>query len=349
MPYLAACHYVRAITMRDASLITRILDGFSDLLGFTVSLDLLLAALTLILSAGFFAVFLRKCRANCLHRHVQQNQRITKELLLKAIVQRSTMEIELSAEGMRGHVLSGPCSSIENDMVAVDAVGLTRSLQTWTGEPVEVSFKLDHKGTSAYYRFSSRVIGMRDLPMAVSVQLALPLHILSMQRRSFVRITPMPSHLLGIGLWPLDPAQPLPQNYTTLGSAVLSYRPGQLAQCILLNLSAGGMRMEMPKDVLSLLPTDLTIDSQLLCLLLLRASNSSEPLPFWLACTVVSLADNLNDDAPGLNIGIQFKAWALSETNSQDIGWFPTGRSGEVTPLASWVLRHQMEQQRWQR
>jgi hypothetical protein len=41
---------------------------------------------------------------------------------------------------------------------------------------------------------------------------------------------------------------------------------------------------------------------------------------------------------------MKFKAWALAETGNEDIAWFPAGRLGEATPLASWVLRHQMEQ-----
>jgi hypothetical protein len=48
-------------------------------------------------------------------------------------------------------------------------------------------------------------------------------------------------------------------------------------------------------------------------------------------------------------IGLKFKAWALSETGSSDIFWFPAGKSGEVSPLASWILRHQLEQNRSRR
>jgi c-di-GMP-binding flagellar brake protein YcgR len=332
--------------MHDASFITQLLNSLSALLGFPVSLELLFIVLALMSGAGFFAIFLQKRGAGL--SNVRQTKRIARGLLLSAIDQRSTMDIELSAEGILSHVLSGPCSSIENDKVAVEAVGLKRGLQAWIGEPVDVSFRLTHKGTSSYYHFTSRVIGMQDDPSSVSVLLALPDQVLPMQKRSFVRITPQSSHLLGIGLWPHDPAQPLPMTYAKLGSAVLSYRPGQVAQCTLLNLSAGGMRMEVPKDLLPLLPAELTLESQLLCLLLLRSPVSDQSLPFWLACAVVSLTDNPEEDAPDLIIGLKFKAWALSEAGSQDIVWFPTGRSGEVTPLASWVLRHQLEQHKWQ-
>ena len=91
------------------------------------------------------------------------------------------------------------------------------------------------------------------------------------------------------------------------------------------------------------LPTNITLQSQLLCLLLLRAPDSERPMPFWLACTVVSLVED-QQDTSNVIIGMKFKAWALSETGNSCIVWFPTGKSGEVSPLASWVLRHQLEQ-----
>jgi hypothetical protein len=231
---------------------------------------------------------------------------------------------------------------VENDVVTVD-IGLEYSLKTWIGEPVEVSFKLDYKDTSAHYRFDSRVVGMRSGRLAVSVELAQPQYIHPMQKRYYMRINPLPSHILGMGLWLLDQTQPLPQDSTTLGCAALSYRPGSLSQCSLINLSAGGMRVGVPMVLLQQFPINLSLESQLLCLLLLRSPDSEHPMPFWLACSVVSLAEDMEDESLVI-ISMKFRAWALSEKGSSDIFWFPAGKSGEVAPLASWILRHQLEQ-----
>jgi len=326
--------------MDDASIMHQLLAKLSVLLGFTVSLGLLCAIFALALGAGFLIAFLRKRSINRLY--ARQQKRVIMELLHSAIDQRSTLELEFTSEEMNGRILSGPCSAVENDVVTVD-VGLEYRLETWTGEPVEVSFKLDYKATSAYYRFDSRVVGMLAGNQAVSVELELPPYIYPMQKRYYMRINPLPSHILGMGLWPLDQTQPLPQDSTLLGCAALSYRPGKLTQCSLLNLSAGGMRVGVPQALLQQLPTNLTLQSQLLCLLLLRSHDSENPMPFWLACTVVSLVED-TEDISNVIIGLKFKAWALSEKGSSDIFWFPAGKSGEVSPLASWVLRHQLEQ-----
>jgi hypothetical protein len=252
------------------------------------------------------------------------------------------LELEFTSEEMHGRKLSGPCSSVENDMVTVD-VGLEHNLETWIGEPVDASFKLAYKDTSTYYRFASRVVSMRTGPWAVSIELALPPDIHPLQKRNYMRINPLPSHILGMGLWALDPAQPLPLDSTGLGCAALSYRPGKLTQCSLLNLSAGGMRIEVPQVLLHQIPAQLTLQAQLLCLLLLRSPDSDNPMPFWLASTIVSLVEDM-EDASNVIIGVKFKAWSLSTVGSSDIFWFPVGKSEEVPPLASWVLRHQLEQ-----
>jgi hypothetical protein len=103
------------------------------------------------------------------------------------------------------------------------------------------------------------------------------------------------------------------------------------------------MRLGVPQVLLNQLPANLTLQSQLLCLLLLRSPDSEQPIPFWLVCTVISLAGD-QEDASSVIIGVKFRAWALSETGNSNIFWFPVGKSGEVSPLASWVLRHQLEQ-----
>jgi len=327
--------------MDNALLITELLDRLSALLGFRISLELLLAVLALVWGAGWFVIRLRKRRTRRLH--ARQRARVVAELLRNAIDQRSTMEIAFCSEEMHGRKLTAPCSSVEKGTVTVDVTEVEHALDTWTGEPVEVSFKLDYKETSNFYRFDSQILGMRTGHGMAFLDLELPPYIHPVQKRNYKRINPMPSHILGMGLWALDPTQPLPMDSTSLGCAALSYRPGKLTQCSLLNLSAGGMRMGVPQALLQQFPASLTLQSQLLCLLLLRSPDSDHPMPFWLVCTVVSLGEDLEDEST-IIIGVKFKVWSLSEVGSSDIFWFPAGKSEEVPPLASWVLRHQLEQ-----
>ena len=331
--------------MNDASSILLLQGKLSALLGFSVGLESVFLAAAFVWGLGWLVASLRKRRRRW--QYAQQSKLIVQELLYNAIDQRSTLELEFNSEDMQGRVLTATCSAIENDNVLVD-VGLEHSLQTWIGEPVAVTFKLDYKNVGSYCRFVSKVVGMRTTSRTVVMDLVLPPYIHPTQKRHYMRVSPLPSHILGMGLWSLDPAQPLPLDSTTLGCAALSYRPGKLTQCSLLNLSAGGMRVEVPHVLLHQLPSDLTLQSHLLCLLLLRSPDSEKPMPFWLASTIVSLMEDKENTAAVI-IGIKFRAWALSETGNSTIFWFPAGESGEVAPLASWVLRHQLEQNKLQR
>jgi len=331
--------------MNNTSAISQLQNELSKFLGFTVGVETLCLAVAFVVGVAWLVSFLRKRRLRW--QRTQQSKRIAQSLLLNAIDQRSTLALEFNSPEMQGRVLSGTCSSVDDDILTVD-VGLEHSLTTWNGEPVEVSFKLDYKNVSTYYRFVSQVAGMSATPRTVMLEIPLPLLIHPMQKRHYVRITPLSSHILGMGLWSIDPAQPLPLDSTGLGCAPLSYRPGKLTQCSLINLSAGGMRIAVPQVLLHQLPIGLTLQSHLLCLLLLRSPDSEHPMPFWLASTVVSLVEN-KEDTTSIIIGIKFRAWALSETGNSNIFWFPAGKTGEVAPLASWVLRHQLEQHKRRR
>ncbi len=331
---------MRILAVDNTHLLNQVQDRLSALLGVTVGLEALLFGIALIAACAFLIALRRK---RLLERDFALRQRrVVLELLNAAVDQRSVMELEFHAEDMHGRLLSGPCSQVGENFLTVD-VGLEYSVHSWTGETVEVSFKLAYKGSPAFYRFTSRVITMQPGPRAVSIKLELPLFIQPMQKRNYVRVIPLPSHLLGMGLWSLDPAKPLPLDSTGLGRAAVSYRPGKLTQCSLLNLSAGGMRVAVPQAFLQQFPSELKLQSHILCLLLLRAPDSEQPLPFWLACTVLSLVEDQSDTSV-IIVGLKFRAWALSETGSSGIFWFPTGKAGEVSPLASWVLRHQLEQ-----
>ena len=319
-----------------------LLNKLSDIFGFPVSGEFLFLTLVLIIAIGFFVTFIQKHQLKRLFD--RQQKRVVIELLNSSIEQRCEMVFEINLDDMNSRSFSGACAKVNENSFTVD-VGLEYSVEAWAGENVDISFKIGYKDILTHYRLSSVIKNMRTNARNVSIELALPEYIYPMQKRHYVRVTPFPSNILGMGLWGLDPALPLPLDSTSLGCAALSYRAGKLTQFTLLNLSAGGLRLSVPRALLQQFSTDLNLHSQLLCLLLLRAHDSEQPMPFWLACTIVSIGEE-QEDSSSIILALQFKAWALSETGSSSIFWFPAGKSGEVSPLASWVLRHQLDQSR---
>ena len=286
---------------------------------------------------------------------------VARELLERAIDQRSVMVVEFADPALSHGRSFGPCAEVGRRGVLID-VSLSKERTGWIGETVLVSFKIDSKNSSSYYQFTSR---LRSLPRSIGgfgMLLEVPTEIVSGQHRHFVRISPRLDAVYGIGLWPLPHTQPRPDNPAVLGVAPLSYRKDHPESLSLDNLSAGGMGLRLqlpPKDP----PQEgepqegepqedppqakqPSLDPQpgdrLLCLLILRSQTEGRPLPFWLDCSVVNRREE--QDEQYCMVGLHFDAWAVPHRGKKTVDWFTVGGGGAAGPLVSWVLQQQLAQ-----
>jgi hypothetical protein len=266
---------------------------------------------------------------------------VVRELLEQAADQRSVMLVEFAGHELAGGRFFGPCVEFDEYTVLID-VSLHKELSEWIGETVLVSFKIDHKRTSSYYQFASR---LRELPRrfgGFGMLLDTPAHITPNQRRNFVRVSPLKEVTFGVGIWPLKPAQARPSDPASLGAAQLSYRKDHPEYLSLLNVSAAGLglqlrRLRKDQPLLDPQPGD-----RLLCLLMLRSQEGERTLPFWLDCTVMTRGER--GDEPHTVVGLQFNAWAVPNQGRDAVNWFAVGEEGAVGPLGAWVLHQQLAQ-----
>ena len=266
---------------------------------------------------------------------------VVRDLLEQAMDQRSAMLVEFTAHDLTSGRFCGPCVNFDENSVLID-VSLHKELAEWIGEAVLVSFRIDNKGASSYYQFTSR---LRSLPRSVGgfgMLLDAPAEIIPNQKRSFVRIAPVKEDTFGVGVWLLDPMKGHPGDPASLGAAQVSYRHDRPEHLSLLNVSAAGLclKMKRPQDDLPLI--DPQIGDRLLCLLMLRSQDGAQTLPFWLDCVVVNRREM--EDAPDNILGLHFNAWAVPHQGNGAINWFAVGEGGAVGPLATWILRQQLAQ-----
>ena len=266
---------------------------------------------------------------------------VVRDLLEQAMDQRSIMSVEFTATDLTGWRFFGPCVNFDEETALID-VSLHKGLAEWIGEAVLVSFRLDNKGTSSYYQFTSH---LRSLPRSGGdfwMQLDTPAEIIPNQKRSFVRVAPDKEDTYGVGVWLLDPVQGYPEDPATLGAAQVSYRRDRPDHLSLLNVSAAGLclKMKRPQEDLPLI--DPQIGARLLCLLMLRSQDREQTLPFWLDCTVMNRREL--EDASYNILGLHFNAWAVPSQGNDAVSWFAVGDRGAVGPLATWVLRQQLAQ-----
>jgi len=267
---------------------------------------------------------------------------VVRDLLEQAILQRSTMQVEFTDAELTSGRFAGPCVKFDEKTVFVD-VALHKHLSELIGEEVRVSFKTHTKRTSSYYQFTSQVHSLPRCGAAYGITLAIPEEIRSNQKRSFVRITPRKEAVYGIGVWEMQPARTHRNDPDALGAAQVSFRQDHQKELALLNVSAGGLSLKVQRPPEDQPAMDPQPGDRLLCLLMLAAPEGEPALSLWLESTVVNRRELEND--PCAVVGLRFDAWAAPAQDKGGVAaWFGLGEDGAISALATWIVRHQLQQ-----
>lgn len=295
----------------------------------------------LLIVGAVYAISHRLHAQRASRRSIDERRRITSETLNTAIDQRSTFRLEVQGGELKGYKAEGICVHI-TDMWLVLDVGGAFATNQWEGEDVLVFFQTTYNRKPSFYQFRGIIGGVHRRMQNSMLRLPIPDFLEPGQKRSFLRITPQHQAVLGMGLWPISDRAPLPISAEKLPPPLLSYRPGKSELVVLDNISAGGMRLAVDKSLDLLAMVDLDKGSQILCLLVLKNTGEGKgPLACWLACTVTGFTPSDNNIS---HLGIRFTNWAIMESGRDQISWFPLSKDRSVAPLATWVMRHHLEQ-----
>lgn len=290
-------------------------------------------------------------------RHLQSVERKTRDkwqniaydLLEIAVTQRSIFSVESSLPEAYGNNPRGPCTRITDKNIFV-TVGDSASTLNLVGEKVKVFFNITNKRKPAFYQFTTQVLDVKSYGSSQTLCLSMPARLETGQKRNFVRVTPQKTAVQALAMWSLqsdDPLQshlPLPAYYGDLPGATFHYRPEKIHELFLENISAGGMRITITSTLDKYATINLRKGSRLLLLIVLRSDEDESLLPFWLECKI-RIVDDAPDQNGVLTTGLSFTRWAIMELGKTvPISWFPVDSSGGVSPLASWVMRHHLEQ-----
>lgn len=301
-----------------------------------------LIVLALLIAVGvIYAISQRVHAQRASRRSIDERRRITCEIVNTAIDQRSTFRLEVQEGELKGYKTEGICVHM-TDMWLVLDVGGAFATNQWEGEEVLVFFQTSFKRKPSFYQFRGIIGGVHRRMQNTMLRLPIPDYLEPGQKRSFLRITPQHSAVLGIGLWPISDRAPLPISAEKLPPPLLNYRPGKSELLTMDNLSAGGARLGVDKSIDLRAMVDLDKGSQILCLLVLKnIGEGKRPLAFWLACTVTGFTKT---DSAVNYLGVRFTNWAVMESGKDQIRWFPLSKDRSVAPLATWVMRHHLEQ-----
>lgn len=209
---------------------------------------------------------------------------------------------------------------------------------------IKVYFCLNMKRKENYFQFSTNVLDLTPFHGSFTMILAMPDSIDTGQKRNFVRVAPHKDAVLALAVWSLGPDGELPKKYEDLPPANFQFRPDKDNEITLDNISGGGMRMLINVDEKALAEIDLIMGGRLLVLVVLRSDDTHRPMPYW-TVGKVRMIGGLDGSKDCVSVGLAFVHWALMERGKDTpISWFPADNSGGIAPLASWTMRHHLEQ-----
>lgn len=286
-------------------------------------------------------------RKRALHSSAQkeaaQRKKIVYALLEKALDQRSTLRIENALQNDSAESIQGTCTQITQDALFVTVNNTVNSVDL-VEKTVKIYFTVNLKRKLNYFQCIVKVLDCKPSAGSLLLHTSLPKSIDTGQKRNFVRVTPHKEAVLALAIWPVDEQNVLPAQSADLPHPLLQYRPNKIHEVTLDNISGGGMRVIITVEESLQSDIDLTLGGRLLVLVVLRSDETYKPMPYWVIGKI-RMVSELKSPQNGIAVGFSYLHWAAMEKGKDTlISWFPADASGGIAPLATWTMRHHLEQ-----
>ncbi|MEG2172778.1 MAG: hypothetical protein RRY29_05915 [Desulfovibrionaceae bacterium] len=304
---------------------------------------LLLILFSIFLGATCWYFYKKHVVLSSSHQATEQRKKIAHALLERSIDQRAQFRLENSTAEKNSDTILGNCIKITPTELFV-AVDDTIASINLIEQFVKIYFSITLKRKRNYFQCTTKVLDAKRERGSLIFRLAMPKIIDTGQKRNFVRVNPHKDAVLALALWPQGEQDTLPARYAELEPAVFQYRPNRVNQITLENISGGGMRLILAIDEKQKSEIDLSLGGRLLILIVLRSDDTQKPMPFWVVGKIRMISE-LKSPVNSIAIGISYTNWAILEQGkSTPISWFPADESGGIAPLATWTMRHHLEQ-----
>jgi len=307
--------------------------------------------LVLILSA-FLAYKTYKARRFHYKPHGSiSDAKLIRAILDSAIEQRRPFEVQIrSSSGRRRPTLRCSPVGMNGTSITVDVNGLSRLSNRWLNRQVSVFFRVRRGKNFIFYTFPAHIAAIHHpWPETCHIELPIPSLLENRQKRSFLRIKPPHDFILGAALWCND-SMPLPESLHELEEwprPKLLHIPDRAKEFLLLDISAGGARVEIPNQIIRTYQLHFTSIEYLILMLDLFDPEQNKRLRLWMLCRIQNLwREHVTHDT---QIGMQFIAWARPKEiadfgeESGGLEWLRLSSTNDVDPLGNWIMRRHLE------
>lgn len=310
-----------------------------------------LAAFILVI---FSILALRALRARRLryfpHGSIIDPQEI-RRILRQAFDQRRPFEAHVQSDDNRRHpALRCSPEYIGSKGLTFELNGIKTLSEGWIGRHFKIYFRLKRGENFTYYTFDSAILSIANPAKGVChITLAFPSTLDNRQKRSFLRMAPPQDLLLGSALWQ-DPRHPAPETLHDINlwpSPMLLLLPNSHEQFRILDLSAGGVRLLIPRATVHELALRFNTVEHIILLLDLFDPEHGKRLRFWLQCRVKNVwQEHITHD---ISLGLQFLSWARAKDPPSEgetpgaLEWLRLSPALEVDGIGNWIMRRHLE------
>lgn len=268
------------------------------------------------------------------------------QILQNSVQYRSTFELQFPHRGFqRRPILRCAPEDITSSALVLEAEGIKNVARNWTDRPVNCYFKINVKGQHIYYAFSTRIKRVEIKQRGrCSLSLYLPERLENRQKRSFLRIVPPNEYMLGAVLWfgcQMPRLEDLPHMERWPKPALVALPGREEKQFEISDISAGGVRLTIPRKTMLEEGLELGIAEHLVMLLDLLNPDDRSRMRMWLHCRVQNFAAQY--DTHNIETGLQFLAWGSPKCDQSCLEWFNLSRNLEVNQLGNWIIRRHLE------
>lgn len=255
-------------------------------------------------------------------------------------------ELQFHSKGEKRRSTSCLLTKITPEALTIECSGLTNLQSKWVGKDVDCYFQVKKSSTgNTFFMFTTPIIGIRGYTDGTSVlTLKTPNKLEQRQKRASLRISPPSQYIMGLAVWSA------PENISAKGTLdirqwgrpVLTYLPEKNCQITLDNISAGGIKVRIPRAEVRNCNLDFSIGDKLFLLLDMWDPDTGQRVRYWLLCRVQNpFIDFVTHDA---ELGMQFLYLAQPDAkNAAELRWNEEPIGSGLDSIGNWVMRRHLE------
>ncbi len=309
----------------------------------------LLSVIFIILCWTVFLSFRAKKQRYAPYGSIVDEKQIRK-ILRTAFEQRRPFELQIKSDDQtRRPTFRCSPEYVGNSTVTLEINGVKRLSDHWINRRIQVFFRLKVEGQFTYFTFDS-VIETITSPTqdTCHIAISLPTMLDNRQKRSYLRLCPPSELILGAAMWhgTSMPEANIINNLAQWPLPQLLLLPSKCNDFHILDLSAGGMRISVPRGIVKTKNLEFNSIEHIILMLDLLDPEHAKRMRCWVQCRIQSVwEEHVSRD---VHIGLQFLSWArprdfTGTDNTADLEWLRLSSSLEVEVIGNWIMRRHLE------